>query len=103
MEAAERELLETAVRDALERAATRDAASVDGLLFDLGWLDMLDAQPRDAIDVVFTAMGATNATATVLDDVVASAFGIEPRPDLAVLLPPFGSWAPPGPATIDIV
>ena len=35
-------------------------------------------------------------TATVLDDVVASALGTAPRADLAVLLPPFAAWEPPG-------
>ena len=38
----------------------------------------------------------TNASATALDDVVASALGVTPRADLAVLLPPFGAWDPPG-------
>jgi hypothetical protein len=57
---------------------------------------MLAAEPRDAVAVVFHALGATNRAATVLDDVVVSALGRTPRPDLAVLLPPFGGWAPPG-------
>ena len=48
---------------------------------------MLDAEPRDAVDIVFTALGTTNATATVLDDVIVAALGAEPRADLAVLLP----------------
>ena len=57
---------------------------------------MLAAEPRDAIAVVFEALGATNGAATVLDDVIVSALGREPRADLAVLLPPFGAWDPPG-------
>ena len=57
---------------------------------------MLDAEPRDAIAIVFDALGATNRAATALDDVVVSALGREPRADLAVLLPPFGAWDPPG-------
>jgi hypothetical protein len=32
----------------------------------------------------------------VLDDVVVSALGTPPRADLAVLLPPFAAWKPPG-------
>ncbi|MBM3660696.1 MAG: acyl-CoA dehydrogenase [Actinobacteria bacterium] len=55
---------------------------------------MLDAEPRDAVEIVFTALGLANATAGVLDDVLAVACGVEPRPDLAVLLPRFGAWAP---------
>ena len=39
---------------------------------------MLDAEPRDAIDIVFTALGATNGAASALDDVVASALGAKP-------------------------
>jgi hypothetical protein len=102
MDAAERALLAETVHDALARAsqATQDVAAVDALLADLGWLEMLDAEPRDAVDVVFTALGSTNAVATVLDDVVASALGVgprvAPRADLAVLLPCFAAWAPPG-------
>ena len=91
MEAAERALLEKTVRDALEGAST----GVDRVLAELGWLDMLAAEPRDAVDVVFTALGATNATATILDDVLAVALGLDPSPDRVVLLPPFGSWAAP--------
>src|SRR5207247_2397882 len=49
-----------------------------------------------AVDIVFRALGAANATATVLDDVVVSALGMEPRADLAVLLPRFAAWDPPG-------
>ena len=57
---------------------------------------MLDAEPRDAVDIVFGALGRTNAAATVLDDVLASALGVAARADLAVLLPGFATWAPPG-------
>ena len=62
----------------------------------LGWPEMLEAEPRDAVAILFTELGATNATATVLDDVVVNALGVEPRSDLAALLPPFASWIPPG-------
>ncbi len=84
MDAAERELLTVAVRDAL--------AGAPGALDEIGWREMLAAEPRAAIDIVFTALGAANSAEPVLDDVVASALGIEPRPDLAVFLPPFGAW-----------
>ncbi len=92
MDAGERALLEKTVRDALEGAST----GADGVLTELGWLEMLAAEPRDAVDVVFTALGATSASASVLDDVLAVALGLDPSPDRAVLLPPFGSWTAPG-------
>ena len=91
MDAAERALLEDTVGAALAAGAT--AAAADAALAELGWLEMLEAEPRDAVDIVFGALGATNSTATVLDDVVVSALGLQPRADLAVLLPQFGAWA----------
>jgi hypothetical protein len=90
LEPAERALLEETVRAAL--VARPDEA--DGVLAEVGWLEMLDAEPDDAVAIVFEALGAGNAAATALDDVVASALGVKPRADLAVLLPPFGSWEP---------
>ena len=92
MDAAERTLLEEAVGAALAAAP----ASADDQLAGLGWLEMLGAEPRDAIAIVFCALGAANGAAGVLDDVVVSALGIAPRDDLAVLLPSFGAWNPPG-------
>jgi Acyl-CoA dehydrogenase, C-terminal domain len=92
MDAAERALLEEAVGAALAVAGTRP----DDQLADLGWLEMLAAEPRDAIAVVFEALGTTNGAATALDDVVVAALGRTPRPDLTVLLPKFGAWDPPG-------
>lgn len=94
----ERELLETTVRGAIADALA-DAgagADIDGVLGKLGWLEMLEAEPGDALDIVFSALGAAHATATALDDVLVSALGQEPHPGLAVLLPPFGAWEPPG-------
>ena len=92
MDAAERALLEETVGAALAGAGP----DADGVLADLGWLEMLEAAPRDAIEIVFDALGTTNASTTALDDVVVSALGMRPRNDLAVLLPPFGAWDPPG-------
>ena len=95
MEATERSLLETTVRSALERAASHEAPTVDDALAELGWLEMLRTEPRDAVEVVFTALGATNAAASVLDDVITSALGFDAGVDLAVLLPRFAAWSPP--------
>ena len=94
IDAAERASMEESVRTAIASADGRKA--VDGVLGQLGWLELLDAEPPDAIDIVFTALGATDRTATVLDDVVLSALGAKPRSGLAVLLPRFAAWDPPG-------
>lgn len=92
MDAAERALLETTVTEAVAGAD----GPIDDILTHLGWFEMLATEPRDATDVVFAAVGRTNAAAGVLDDVVTLALGVEPGADLAVLLPPFATWDPPG-------
>ncbi len=94
MDPADRELLTATVHDALSAGGA--PAVVDQALTDLGWLEMLEIEPRDAVDIVFTALGRSNCAASVLDDVVVSGLGITPRPDLAVLLPHFGTWHVPG-------
>jgi hypothetical protein len=91
MDQSERALLAETVRDALAGADDGDA-----VLAKLGWLDLLAAEPDIAIDVVFRALGETSASSSALDDVVLSALGVQPRAGLAVLLPPFGAWEPPG-------
>jgi hypothetical protein len=96
MDANERALLDSTVRDALDGAAGQPPAAVDKVLGDLGWLEMLAAEPRDAVGIVFGALGATNLAATAIDDVMLAALGIEPRPDLAICLPAYGTWDPPG-------
>jgi len=94
IDAAERAAMEETVRAAI--AGADGGAAIDEVLGKLGWLEMLAAEPPDAIDIVFSALGATGATATALDDVVVSALGTQPRADLAVLLPRFAAWDPPG-------
>jgi hypothetical protein len=98
IDAEERALMEETVRGALADAVATAGEEADGdaVLAKLGWLEMLQDHPDDAIGIVFGALGATNATATALDDVLARALGPEPRADLAVLLPPFAAWDPPG-------
>jgi hypothetical protein len=90
MDAAERELLASTVSEVLT-----DTTDADAALAGLGWLDMLGAEPDDAIAIVFEALGLANASSSALDDVVAFGLGVTARPDLAVMLPPFGSWEPP--------
>ena len=98
IDADERAVMEETVRGAIADALATagDSAGIDAVLTKLGWLEMLDDSPGDAIDIVFNALGAANATASVLDDVIASALGETPRADLAVLLPRFANWNPPG-------
>jgi hypothetical protein len=93
MDAAEQELLRHTFRRALGNATVVDS---DRVLEELGWIDLLDAEPSVAIDVVFSALGATSTNATALDDVVTAALGEQPRSTLAVLLPAFTMWDPPG-------
>jgi len=101
IDAEERAAMEGTVRGAIaDRLAAADP-DIDAVLAKLGWLAMLGDAPDDAIDVVFSALGAANATATALDDAIAFALGEAPRPDLAVLLPAFTGWAPPGLVTAD--
>jgi len=93
MDGTERALLATTVRDALGRS---DADTTDGTLAALGWPDMLESEPHAAVAVVFTELGRAGARATALDDVLLAALGVAPAPHLAVVLPQFGTWLPPG-------
>lgn len=90
MDRAERELLASTVNEAVGRP------DVDDALTEVGWLEMLAAEPTIAVEVVFRALGTADATASALDDVIVAALGREPRPDLAAALPRFGSADPPG-------
>jgi hypothetical protein len=92
MDAAERELLEDSVR----RALAADGVDPDAALDELGWPGMLTDAPEEAIAVVGRALGRANRRATVLDDVLAYALGLAARADLAIALPHFGTWDPPG-------
>lgn len=91
----ERAAMADTVRKAIA-GAVAEGGDVDAVLATIGWRELLDDNPDDAIAIVFSALGAANATATALDDVLAAALGEEPRADLAVVLPPFASWDPAG-------
>jgi Acyl-CoA dehydrogenase, C-terminal domain len=93
IDAHERALMEETVRAAIADAAS--SGEIDSVLAKLGWLEMLGDEPDAAIAVVFGALGAANAAATALDDVLATALGEKPRAGLAVLLPAFSAWDPP--------
>jgi hypothetical protein len=87
--------MEETVRGALAGSAGATAEDADAVLGSLGWLGMLEEHPGDAIAVVFRSLGATNAVASALDDVLATALGLAPREDLAIVLPAFARWDPP--------
>jgi hypothetical protein len=91
MEADELELLDKSVRHAL--AAEPDA---DDALEAIGWSDVLAAEPRDAVSVVFGALGELNAVASSLDDVMLDGLGVASGLGGAIALPVFGTWEPPG-------
>jgi hypothetical protein len=94
IDAEERASMEQTARGALLDAVASGEEG-DAVLAKLGWLELLRDEPDDAIAIVFGALGATGANATALDDVLATALGMKPRGDLAVLLPPFARWEPP--------
>jgi hypothetical protein len=98
IDAEERTLMQEAVRSAIADALANgdERAGIDTVLAKLGWLEMLDDAPGDAIEIAFSALGAANATATALDDALTWALGEKPRADLAVVLPRFAAWDPPG-------
>jgi alkylation response protein AidB-like acyl-CoA dehydrogenase len=91
VEADELELLDKSVRHAL--ASEPDA---DDALDAIGWPDVLAAEPRAAVSVVFGALGDLSAVTSALDDVMLDALGATAAPGSAVALPAFGSWEPPG-------
>jgi hypothetical protein len=90
MDADDLELLDKSVRHALMSEADADDA-----LEAIGWSDVLAAEPRDAVSVVFGALGDLNAVASSLDDVVLDGLGVSALGG-AVALPAFGRWDPPG-------
>ena len=66
IDASERALLYETVRKAIANAcATPDGSTaVDAVLGELGWLDLLEAEPREAVEIVFSALGNANAAAS---------------------------------------
>jgi hypothetical protein len=96
IDAEERALMAETVRGALADAVAGGEADLDAVLAELGWRELLADEPDDALAIVFGALGATNASTTALDDVLAAALGVKPHAELAVLLPRFAAWEPPG-------
>ncbi len=89
MDAAERELLEEALRKTMTTSAP--GSGLDAALADLGWAQMLAEEPDTAVPLVFRLLGETGAQAAVLNDVVLHAAG---RPVGATLPLPYtgGTW-----------
>jgi hypothetical protein len=91
MDADDLELLDKSVRHALTSEADADDA-----LEAIGWSEVLTTEPRDAVSVVFGALGDLNAVTSSLDDVMLDGLGMASALGGSLALPPFGGWDPPG-------
>lgn len=72
------------------------AAAVDAMLHELGWADLLAVAALQGAAAAFTKLGTTGSAACLLDDVLASALGVEAGPTVCVVLPPPHRWEPAG-------
>ena len=72
----------------------RRGADADEVLADIGWADLLEASPRQAVALTFTALGTSNTRARCLADVVAHGLGLPAG--TAVVLPAYATADPPG-------
>jgi alkylation response protein AidB-like acyl-CoA dehydrogenase len=61
-------------------------AEADAALYELGWGEVLAAAPALAAATAFTALGSTGSAATLLDDVLAHALGLEVTATTCVVL-----------------
>ena len=82
-------------------AAMADASGpseTDQALYELGWAELLTAAPSQGAATAFSALGKTNSAASLLDDVVANALGIDLSPQTCVVFPaPHQAGAPARP------
>ena len=90
MDAQDLALLETSVAGAVETHAGHE--DTEQALTDLGWSDMLDAEPTAAAAIVFSRLGTANASSSAVDDVVARHVGLPLG--TAVIHPPWGQPFP---------
>ena len=102
----EGENLELFGRSLAHAAESASGAELDAALDDLGWLDALAMDPQAAIATLFAVQGATNATSSSLDAVMASSIlthewvtSVARVP--SVILPGLGSGADAVPGTFD--
>jgi hypothetical protein len=89
MDADVRELFDRSIREATRR---RTGDALDAALTELGWHDALAADGRDAVSILFTHQGASNATSSALDAIILNA--LDATAD-AVVLPALGDWSAP--------
>ena len=81
-----------------------EAATADGIgagpataaLFELGWDELLAAARTSGAAMAFTVLGATGSAASLLDDVVARAVGLDISLATTVVLPAPHRSTPPG-------
>lgn len=99
MDSEERALFERAVAGALADAAGSDPADptvVAGVLDEVEWFDALQAEPELAVSVLFSAAGRVLAPVlSTLGQMLGAVIGGDLRNPTAVL-PPIGTWQPPG-------
>lgn len=84
------ELFERSLRQATERAT---GAELDAALADLGWLDVVQAEPAAGIPLLFDLVGRSLAASSALDRLLALRLGVGAP---AVVLPAIGRWEAPG-------
>ena len=80
-------------------AAMSDAsgpAESDQAMHDLGWAELLAAAPSQGAATAFSALGATGSAASLLDDVVANALGIDVSPTACMVFPAPHQFDTPG-------
>ena len=93
VEAADLALLANGFEAAMAEAP--DPGEADQALYDLGWAELLDAAPTQGAAIAFSALGKTNSAASLLDDVVAHALGMDISLALCVVFPAPHQTIPP--------
>jgi hypothetical protein len=91
MDRSEVELFDETLRRTTEAYSGPD---LDGAIADLGWLDALAEDHRNATSLLFERQGEAGAASSAIDDVVGSVLGVS-DPGTAVLLPGPDSSDPP--------
>ena len=80
-------------------AAMSDApgpAEADQALYDLGWAELLAAAPAQGAATAFSALGTTGSAASLLDDVVTNALGVDASPTTCMVFPAPHQFDTPG-------
>jgi hypothetical protein len=93
MDAADRELFEATLRRA---TADHSGAALDAALDGLGWRDALGTDAPAAVSLLFELQGAANTTSSALTHVLGGALGLDIHRAAPLVLPPLGTWHPPG-------